>query len=264
MAGIDVGESNLAISFVHKARKMVVALLLINMTIHGTDKLKLGPSNYGRVIRFWMRKYKDWFDLTQKTGIEQQPLGVGRTNMHIIQSHLESAIQCMYPHNDVVLVDPKGVRKWLGTSGGAYKVRKNKSIHAGVVSSADQARMLKLFRKETYSAKTKKWTTKSKIDDVIEASEIALFVCEHEGLRSKPIEVVYEGVTDPAVYVMRDVQLHVPARCSLMWTEDAGIEEVPEPRKRKREEEGEKPKKRKRSASPKKSETKKKKRAKKA
>jgi len=210
IAGIDVGETNLAISFVEAESKNVATVLRINMTVRGTDKLKLAPDNYGRVVYFWVKKYADLFMQTRKVNIELQPQHVGRTKMHIIQAHLESVIRCLFPHIELVLVNPKSVRKWLGTSGGDYKTRKSKSIHAGVFTTSDILRMKRLFVKEQYSKRTKKWTVRPKIDDVVEASELALFGCVPDAPAPSPIEVVFENVTEPAVYVMRNVQMRVP------------------------------------------------------
>jgi hypothetical protein len=201
----DIGKSNLAFAFASLDGETVRKQYLINLAVYGTDKLELGPIDYGRIIHYWVNYFKDEFMRTKDFGIEQQPQFVGRSEMHIIQAHLESAIRCTYPHINVVLLDPKKMRKWLGTSGGDYKTRKNKSVCSGVFSEHDVARMKKAFRKNQYSTKTKKWTVKSKIDDVIEASIMALYLCRHPDTLNPPIKVVFENTEEPSVHMMENI-----------------------------------------------------------
>lgn len=210
ICGIDVGEVCLAITFMEASTRIARKMYLINLTIQDGDKLELGPASYGRVVYCWMKRLAEWFENTRKVGIELQPQFVGRATMHIIQAHLESSIRGLYPHIEVVLVDPKRVRKFLCTSGGEYKTRKAKSVNAPVISGVDRERMLKFFRKPQYSKKTKKWNTKPKIDDVIESAQLALYVHEHETEDPIPIKVAFQNTTEPSAHLMETVQLRVP------------------------------------------------------
>jgi hypothetical protein len=207
----DVGETNLAFSFISKADRIVRKMYRIDMSIFGTDKIELGPSNYGRIVLYWIRTFKEDFNRCSRFGIELQPQFVGRSKMHIIQAHLESAIRCEYPNIDVILLDPKRIRKWLGTSGGDYKTRKNKSVCSGAFSHRDIERMKVAFPKNQYSTKTKKWSVKHKIDDVVEASLMALYLCEFPNAEHIPIKISYENVKEPSVYQMTNASIQAPS-----------------------------------------------------
>ncbi len=234
--GCDVGTVNLAWTFADATTRIAKELLLINMTIMGSQKIKLTPANIGRVVHRWVKKYAEHFNKTKIFEIELQPQKKGRFEMHLVQAHLESCIRCMYPHIDVRITDPKDARRWLGTSGGKYKARKIKSVKSGIVSKPDIKRMMNLFRKDKYNKKTKKWTTEAKVDDVVESCMYALHACEHETQAPAPFEVVFNDVNDPGVIHMQNVQLYAPQPRE-------AEEEAPPTKKRKRSESAE-PKKR--------------------
>lgn len=232
----DVGVANLALSFLDPSTRIVRKLLLINMTMRGTEKLELGPANFGRVVHFWVKKLAEYFARCRTFAIELQPQRVGRAEMHIVQAHIESCVRCLYPHVDVLLTDPKKVRRFFDISGGAYKERKNKSVASGVVAEEDLKRMRRLFKKSTYSKKTRSWSTKTKIDDVVEASLIALYVAE-AAPEPIPIKVALSGLDEPAMFLMENVPLRAPPRPP----EPEAWEGEEEPKKKRKRAPAEKP-----------------------
>lgn len=202
----DVGETCMAWTFLNSDTLVAEKMLLINMTIRGCEKLDLSPKSYGRIVKFWVDKYAEFFKRCRVFAIELQPQGVGRTKMHIIQAHLESCIACTYPHIRVVLTDPKLVRKHFNISGGTYAARKRKSVQLDAISDKDRKRMKLFFQKSVYSPKTKRFSTKSKIDDVVESALIALYALE-QNPQQEPIKVALTQIDEPAVFLMERVQL---------------------------------------------------------
>lgn len=228
--GNDIGTRCWALSFANESELVVEKLMLIDLCIDVDVQIDVLPTNAGRVIYKWIKSLAPHFNRCNAGGIEIQPPVVGVPIMKTVQIAVECCIRCLYPHIDVYLTDPKKVRKWLDTSGGKYKDRKNKSVMAPVISAHDRKRMLKLFRKDTYSKKTKKWTTKPKIDDVIEASQIALYVITHKAELAREAAVI-KGVptTAPAMYLMERVQLYLPPPRE----EGEGEEEPPKTKKKR-------------------------------
>lgn len=208
--GVDIGRNNLALSFFDLETNTVLRVYLIDMTIEADKKLELRNMDYGPVVHRWMKKYAHEFEKCNIIGIENQ-LAIATELMKIIQAHVYSTLAIMYPNAKTILADPRSVRKWFGTDGGGeYSERKRLGEACQAFHAVDIKAMKSLFRKDVYSVKTKKFTKKTKIDDVVDASCVAMYVAYHPNDESsKPIGKPTDTI---AVIMMKDVHLVAPDR----------------------------------------------------
>ena len=206
--GVDIGRNNLALSFFDSETDTVKCMYLIDMTIQADRKLELRNMDYGPIIHWWMKKYALEFEKCDYIGIENQP-AIATQLMQIIQAHVYSTLALLYPHAQIRLIDPRSVRKWFGTDGGGeYSERKRRGETCASFHTKDIKAMKALFRKDAYSIKTKTFTKKTKIDDVVDASCIAMYLAYHPNEKaSKPISKPTETA---AVIMMKDVHLVAP------------------------------------------------------
>ena len=193
--GIDVGKRNLPFSFLDPETRDVKYALKIDLKVWNGREHEIGYEHIGRVISEWLNRLSEWFELTREVGIEEQPLGVGLPIMHVIQAHLESGIRQRFPHLKVRLVNPKRVRAFFGTGGGDYKTRKRKSVEVGTFSESDMKRVKRTFKK---------------VDDVVEASQIALYVATHP--EDEDTVVKWSPTTSPSGIVMQGAILNLPSQ----------------------------------------------------
>lgn len=220
MFGLDVGTASPGLAFVDADTFVIQKLIKFDMTVDNDLKMDIKATNAGPMVVKWMRKFKPYFDRCVAGGVEiQPPIGVGI--MKRVQDHMETSIRCLYPHVDVYLTDPKDVRRWLGTgvkkgsltNEEVYKKRKSKGALAPVISAHDRTRMQKLFTKDTFNKRTKKWSLKPKIDDVTDAAQIALYVITHRAeLARKAAMVDGTPTTTPNQYLMENVQMYPPPK----------------------------------------------------
>lgn len=212
VGGCDVGKVNLAIAFMEKSTRIVRKLYLINLCVFQGQTYELGLSSYGRMVAMWVGRLSQCFARCSDFGIEQQP-GNGQLFCHIIQAHLESAIRCSYPHLNVLLISPRTTRIWAGTSGeGIHPDNKKASIDSGIVGEEDLDRMRALFRKPEYNKRKHTWTTAAKIDDVVEASILALYLAEHlQEDSNTTLKAIKNAIRQPGAFEMSDVQLYSPS-----------------------------------------------------
>lgn len=209
ICGIDVGQKNLGIAFLDRFQYIIKEADNVDMTVDGSKRIELTSAYFGRYVSKWMKFFKPQFERCTKVGIEHQP-GFAKPTMHIVQAHLESTIRHLYPHiKEVRLVDPKKVRQYFGTNGGAYKERKGKSVEAFCFAKVDRDRFKRTFKKQKWDADKRKWRTQTKCDDAMEACELALYLAH--AYNDEPNEPNSVTTSAPAVIRIREVPMRRPA-----------------------------------------------------